>query len=184
MAGYAPRALEHSVRPRRLSGASARPLNFAVIAVTVNQPAPPWLLEPQWFFPFFALFWFTVTALLAILSGWRSLATYFRTEAPVEGEQFRFVSGSMGARFFPVSYRNCLFVTVNETGFGLSILALLRLLSPPLFIPWEAVASVESSGSCSFLTPWLSFENSGRGSLLGEVPADRSSMHICDCTGF
>ena len=30
MGGYAPRALEDSVRPRRLSGASGRPLNFTV----------------------------------------------------------------------------------------------------------------------------------------------------------
>ena len=30
MGGWAPRALEDSVRPRRLSGASARPFNFTV----------------------------------------------------------------------------------------------------------------------------------------------------------
>ena len=33
MGGYAPRALEHSVRPRRSGCASGRPLNF-----TVRQP--------------------------------------------------------------------------------------------------------------------------------------------------
>jgi hypothetical protein len=30
MGGYAPRARENSVRPRRLVGASGRPLNFTV----------------------------------------------------------------------------------------------------------------------------------------------------------
>jgi hypothetical protein len=51
----------------------------------------------------------------------------------------------MGAGLFPAtSYGNCLFLTVNEMGFRLSILFVFRLLSPPLFIPWQAVASVES----------------------------------------
>ena len=81
--------------------------------------------------------------MLAILGGWASLATYFRANGPVQGERFRFVSGSMGARFLPVSYGSCLFLTVNETGFRVAILFLFRLLSPPLFIPWKAVASVE-----------------------------------------
>jgi len=110
----------------------------------LHQPPPPWLLEPQWFFPFFALFWAGITGLLAILGGWASLATYFRAEGRVEGERFRFVSGSMGIRFLPVSYGNCLFVTVNEAGFRLSIFFPFRILSPPLFIPWKSVASVES----------------------------------------
>jgi hypothetical protein len=108
----------------------------------VYQSPSPELLEPQWFFPLFALLWVTITGLLAILGGWASLATYFRAGGAVEGERFRFVSGSMGARFLPVHYGNCLFVTVNETGFRLSIFFPFRLLSPPLFIPWNAVASV------------------------------------------
>jgi len=109
----------------------------------LNEPPPPWLLEPQWFFPFFALFWAGISGLLAILGGWASLATYFRAEDSVDGERFRFVSGSMGLRFLPVTYGNCLFITVNESGFRLSILFLFRILSPPLFIPWKSVASVE-----------------------------------------
>ncbi len=143
MVCLAPRDPGESVGPRRLSGVVVRSLNFTVRVLTVNEPSPLWLLEPQWFFPFFALFWCAITALLAILGGWASLATYFRAAAPVEGERFRFVSGSMGARFLPVNYGNCLFVTVNETGFRLSILLLFRLLSPPLFIPWKVVTSVE-----------------------------------------
>lgn len=110
----------------------------------MHQPPPPWLLEPRWFLPFFALFWAAITGLLAIVGGWASLATSFRAEGPVEGEYLRFVSGSIGTRFIPVSYGNCLFITVNEAGFRLSILFPFRLLSPPLFIPWKAVASLEA----------------------------------------
>ena len=84
-----------------------------------------------------------MSALLALRSGWHRLATQFRLEAPLQGERFRFASGSIGAGVLPVSYSNCLFSTVNESGFSLSILFPFRLLSPPLFIPWRAVKSVE-----------------------------------------
>ena len=101
-------------------------------------------MQPQWFFPMFALMWVSISALLSMLGGWTSLAGEFRATQRTDGQRFRFVSGSMGARVFPVNYGGCLFVTVNETGFGLSILLPFRLLSPPLFIPWSQVASAET----------------------------------------
>jgi hypothetical protein len=91
------------------------------------------------------LFWAGICGLLALLGGWAGLATYYRADGPVEGERFRFVSGSMGIRFLPVSYGSCLFVAVNEAGFRLSIFFPFRIMSPPLFIPWKSVASVEST---------------------------------------
>ncbi len=109
----------------------------------MNQPLPSWLSEPQWFFLFFVLFWAGICGLLAILGGWASLATYFRAGDNVDGVRFRYASGSMGIRFFPVHYGSCLFITVTDTGFRLSILFLFRVLSPPLFIPWTSVASIE-----------------------------------------
>ena len=110
----------------------------------MHQPLPPEFMHPQWFFPLFALMWAGISVLLAVLGGWSSLAAKFRARQRIEGERFRFVSGSMGARVFPVSYGSCLFVTVNEMGFRLSILFPFRLFSPPLFIPWVEVASVET----------------------------------------
>jgi hypothetical protein len=96
-----------------------------------------------WFLPLFVLMWLVITGGLARLGGWSSLATQFRASRPASGEWFRFVSGSMGKSAFPVSYGGCLFVCVSEAGIALSILFLFRLLSPPLFIPWSQVASVE-----------------------------------------
>ena len=95
----------------------------------------------SWFFPCFALLWVAMTGVLATLSGWSSLATRFRSNQAVQGERFRFASASLGARWFPVTYGNCLFVTVAPSGFGLSVLVLFRLMSPPLFIPWSEVES-------------------------------------------
>jgi hypothetical protein len=110
----------------------------------MNASPLPEYMQPYWFFPLFALLWTGISVVLSMLGGWARLAESFRAAGPVEGERFRFVSGSMGAASLPVSYGNCLFVTVNDAGFGLSILFPFRLFSPPLFIPWSAVESVET----------------------------------------
>jgi hypothetical protein len=102
-------------------------------------------LMHRYFFAAFVCMWLVITALLSMLGGWLSLSREFGASSLVSGTRFRFASGSMGAGLFPAtSYGNCLFLTVNEIGFRLSILFVFRFLSPPLFIPWQAVASVES----------------------------------------
>lgn len=110
----------------------------------MQHTAMPTYMEPQWFVPLFVLLWFTLCGLLAQLSGWRSLAGRFPAQSQVEGERFRFSSGSMEASpWFPVSYSGSLFVTVGKAGLGMSLLFLFRFLNPPLFIPWEQVESVQ-----------------------------------------
>jgi hypothetical protein len=99
----------------------------------------------QHFFAAFAFMWLAISALLSMFGGWFSLSRDFRITSFVSGTRFRFASGSMGVGLFPAtSYGGCLFLTINEVGFRLSILFVFRLLSPPLFIPWSAVSSVES----------------------------------------
>lgn len=99
--------------------------------------------DSPWFVPLFFAMWLGVTGLLAQVSGWASLSSQFRATGSIEGKRFRFSSGSMGRRFFPVNYGNCLFITVGPQGLHLSILFLFRFLSPPLFIPWTSIGHVE-----------------------------------------
>ncbi len=99
-------------------------------------------LQSQWFFPYFVAMWFGVTGLLAYASGWARLANQFPAQMPVQGDRFRFASGSMGLRFVPVSYDNCLFVTVSPSGLRISIFFPFRFLSAPMFVPWSAMESV------------------------------------------
>ena len=108
----------------------------------MTEASMPVFMQPQWLPLTFIAMWIAITGLLAHLSGWAGLSSYFRSSAPTSGERFRFVSGSMGLRFFPVSYGGRLFLTVNAEGFQLSILFPFRLQSPPLFIPWAQVASI------------------------------------------
>jgi len=103
----------------------------------------PEALQPQWFLPLFALMWLVITGLLSCIGGWASLARAFPARNEVDGERFRFRSGSLGRRYFPVRYGNCLFVTINQTGFRLSILFPFRFLSPPIYVPWDDVVAVE-----------------------------------------
>lgn len=110
----------------------------------MNQATPPEFMQQLWFFPMFVLIWVGVCAVLSMLGGWTSLAGEFRARQRTDGQRFRFVFGSMGSRKFRVSYGGCLFVTVNETGFGLSVLLPFRPLCPPLFIPWTEVVSAET----------------------------------------
>ena len=107
------------------------------------QIPPDFPMEPIWFAVFFVAMWVVVCALLARLSGWRDLAIRFRATTEVAGEKFGLSSGSMGSsNWFPVGYRNCLFVTVSDSGLGLSLIFPFRLFSPSLFISWDHIESV------------------------------------------
>jgi len=99
-------------------------------------------MHPQWFFPAFAAMWLGISGLLAHWSGWVNLAERFRSDGAIDGIRFRFASGSIGRRWLPVGYGKCLFVTVAPMGLRLSLFLPFRYSSPPLFVPWTAVASV------------------------------------------
>lgn len=101
--------------------------------------------DPRWFIPVFVVFWLVITGLLSIFGGWYSLSKQFQTSSSIDGQRFRFASGSFGRYPFPVTaYGNCLLVTVADTGFRIAIVFPFRFLSPPIFVPWEAVGAVES----------------------------------------
>jgi hypothetical protein len=106
-------------------------------------PSPQQLVEAQWFLPFFLIMWLGISGLLAVIGGWSSLSTLYRADTPAEGERFYFRSGSLGRGSFPVSYGGCLFPTINSQGLYLSIFLPFRFLSPPLFIPWSKVESID-----------------------------------------
>jgi hypothetical protein len=94
---------------------------------------------------FTALMWLGISLLLAFLSGWFSLAKRFRNTQKLTGDNLRFVSALMGSPgWIPVNYRSCLFITITDPGFKLSVFFPFQLFHPPLFIPWQQVKSVAS----------------------------------------
>jgi hypothetical protein len=109
----------------------------------VQLPDSEWLFLAFVVLVVLVVLWLPICAFISILSGWRELAERFKSDAPLEGERFRFRSGAMGARFFPVNYGSCLFATVGPKGFALSILVLFRFLHPRLVVSWSAVERCE-----------------------------------------
>jgi hypothetical protein len=99
-------------------------------------------MQEAWLLAIFIAGWFLVSGLLAHIGGWASLARDFAAGAPDAGERYRFISGSVGHRFFPVHYRGCLFLTITREGLHLSVLFLFRFQTPPLLIPWQLVESM------------------------------------------
>jgi hypothetical protein len=94
------------------------------------------------FLVFFVLFILAISLFLSLVSGWASLASEFRGNAPGDATTFRFVSGWLGLSAFPVSYSNILVVSVSPGGLGLRLPLMFRAFSPELFIPWRHVDSV------------------------------------------
>ena len=108
-------------------------------------PAPdPWLLVVG--IVCVVGFWCLVVAMISVIGGWHSLGktyraveTIFRIAGGNEGRRFRWASLSMGPRYFPTNYGNCVQVAVDDQGIGLKVWLIFRILHPPLMIPWSAI---------------------------------------------
>jgi hypothetical protein len=84
--------------------------------------------------------WIALSILTAKLSGWASLASHYRTDAPLDGSRFHFQS--VGMRF-GMNYGGCLTVGVNRKGLYLAVWFLFRIGHPPLIIPWCDITMTE-----------------------------------------
>lgn len=84
--------------------------------------------------------WIVVMIISAKLSGWQTIARYYRSDSPFNGVRFR--SQSAGMRF-GTNYNGLLTVGVNRMGLYLSVLFLFRIGHPHLFIPWRDITMTE-----------------------------------------
>ena len=101
----------------------------------------PAVLEPPWLLLLFIVTCLAGVMLLARIAGWSSLAVKLRARGVPDGESLRFVTGSLGALNFPIKYKNCLRLVINEEGFYLSLMYPFKFASPALFVPWALVES-------------------------------------------
>jgi len=86
--------------------------------------------------------------LLAVVSGWRTLARRFPPLAQGEGQRYRFASAKMGrVPWFPVNFGASLIVTVGPTGISMATYFPFRLFCAPFFVPWSQVESVEEKST-------------------------------------
>lgn len=86
----------------------------------------------------FLTMWLSMTALLALASGWPALARQFRAVGPPPGLRLRGQVSRVGG----VPERNVTGLVVGEAGLYLWTVWPFRLLRPPLLIPWAVVKVV------------------------------------------
>jgi hypothetical protein len=84
--------------------------------------------------------WIVVVILSSKLSGWKTIAHYYRSDVPFDGVRFRFQSAGMR---FGTNYNGLLTVGVNRMGLHLSVWFLFHIGLPPLFIPWRDITMTE-----------------------------------------
>ena len=112
----------------------------------MNIPVQPGIELFLLFLLLFAIFWCGIMAFISFIGGWHELAKSFPAEENIfritsrnEGERFRCASMTMGPKYFPTNYGNCLTIDVSREGIGIRIWPVFRFLHPPLLIPWLQV---------------------------------------------
>lgn len=115
----------------------------------MNNFLSPLLSNPAWFIPFclvpvFILIWLIVTYSTSRTGGWGLLSRYFPAGEKIEGDTYRFASGSFGRRFLRVKYSNSLFLIVGRKGLYISVFMPFRFMHPPLLIPWSQIESANT----------------------------------------
>ncbi len=82
--------------------------------------------------------WISVCFMISKLGGWASLAKVYLAPdtTTMDGASWRLQSIQMR---WATNYGNCVTVRATPLGLGLSVIWLLRLGHPPLFMPWSDV---------------------------------------------
>lgn len=101
------------------------------------------LSRPEYFFPVLIGFLIFLFAFMARLSGWTTLANYYRFAGTFTGQTWRFQSAQMR---WKMGYNNCLTIGADESGLYLSVFFLFRFGHPNLFIPWGDISIRKKKG--------------------------------------
>jgi hypothetical protein len=94
------------------------------------------------FFVCFGLFWSLIVFLIAHIGGWAGLARAYPATLPPQGRSWTWTSAKFG---LVANYRNCVNVTVSNTGIDLRPVIFFRIGHKPMLIPWHAIAEARRS---------------------------------------
>ena len=121
-------------------------------------------------FPFlFIGVWLLSTTLMAVFSGWTTLAQHFpdRDDRPLKVLRFQSARLGKGGRWNPwggVSYGSCLRFDICAGGLRVKIWRIFGPFSRPFFVPWDKI-SVEEQRIFFFRTYRLAFGSSDLSAL-------------------
>lgn len=83
----------------------------------------------------------TIVFLAIFIINWKRLAKLYRTNQPAPHNLLRMRNGYIGL----IYYKATLNVGITSEGIYLSIFPLFSFGSPPVLIPWQAIARIESA---------------------------------------
>lgn len=142
----------------------------------------PTVIEPQWLVLLFVVICLAGIAVMARIAGWSSLAVRLRAHGVPVGQSLRFVTGSLGSATFPIKYKNCLRLVLNDQGFYLALMAPFKFASPALFVPWSEVEScaveqvyATQTVTFTFRGQWASFKLRG---TAGQVAREAHQRYL------
>jgi hypothetical protein len=100
----------------------------------------------QYPYAFAVAVWLALMFLMPRLTGWHALAELYPVPAPFMGKPHRFQTVWMR---WGSHYGNGVTFGANAQGLYLSVLILLRIGHPPIFIPWSEITASDVPGGLS-----------------------------------
>ncbi len=82
--------------------------------------------------------WVILMNLVAMLTGWKMLAEFYREQWPYSGEKFR---GQRASLRWGMGYNGVLTIGANTEGLHASVFPPFQFGHAPLFIPWEEISA-------------------------------------------
>ncbi|MEK8047772.1 hypothetical protein [Ideonella margarita] len=128
----------------------------------------PFYLQPQWFLPGLVLLWLVTSVVIAWLAGWRALAALYPALADGAGPWLRFVTGTLGSPHWPMRYKRCLRLRVDEAGLTVGVMIPFSFGSRPFRVAWTEVAAVAESQSIKNRMVSLQFKGASPVLTLGD----------------
>ena len=101
------------------------------------------LSEPRVLMVVFVLLSLLGAVVMSRIAGWPALARLYPAAAPPAGRNMGFCTGALGRRTFPIRYRRCLRIVLNEQGLYASLMFPFKIGAPAIFVPWSQVRRYE-----------------------------------------
>jgi hypothetical protein len=96
------------------------------------------LFNPVWFALAFPLFWCSISYVISRMSGWGEMHARYGGPTATAPPARSLRSGHIGI----ARYKGVLNIAHDQVGLYLSVMVLIRVGHPPLFIPWSEVGNV------------------------------------------
>jgi len=109
--------------------------------------------------PAMVVFWLGIVALVSVAGGWRRLAREFPAFHRPEGLDLR----GRSLHINPLTnYNGCMRVTLSSAGIYLEPVWLFRFCHPPVLIPWEKAAPMQSGRALWITRYFVPIEAAGK----------------------